>query len=302
MIISHKNTRLKKVSSINIPKTFFSRLKTGIAPIDQLFGGEGILPGSVGTIAAPAGSGKTSLFLQVCQSLCDNGYSTAYVTGEESTEMLAYTCKRLGVKDVLVANENDLDTVMSYIDEVDFVVYDSFPCLSTDGRRNGRREQEDAIGRIVSKCKEAETAMVIVLHVTKSGQFKGSTTIPHAVDMNFEIEVDEEQPEIRTISSSKNRYGTLANISLYFGARGFDFTTKIEREEGNKAQSKASRKNNELEKIKIMTEPPGITIARVCKELGVDATRAGYLLRDLVQSGAMVKYGRGNDATWKFTL
>lgn len=299
MIINHNKSGLQRVSAIKIPDAFFHRMHTGIAQVDSLYGGEGILPGSVTTVAAAPGSGKTTLYLQICQALEDSGYAAAYVTGEESKEMIAYTCRRLNLKDVQLACETELSDIISFMQETDFLVYDSFPCLTVEGRKLNQRGQEEAISTLVSAAKEAGTALTIILHVTKAGGYKGSTTIPHAVDINAHIEVDSEEPSIRYIGTSKNRYGSLAELSTYFGGRGFDFTKVVEQKKTDKATSKGAKKAAELEAITKMKEPPGITVSRVCKHLNIDATRANYLLRNLVQAGTLKKYGRGQSAVWK---
>lgn len=297
MNIGHTKTKLTRVSSIKIPDTFFNRLSTGIAQLDTIYGGEGLLPGSVATIAAAPGSGKTTLLLQLCESLTNNGYTAAYITGEESVEMLAYTCKRLGLKNVFVSSETEIETIVSYMEDVDFIVFDSFPCLTSGGKRLSRTEQDAAIGSLVAACKLYETAMCIILHITKNGMYKGSTTIPHAVDINMNITIDEDDSSIRYISTTKNRYGSLAEIGLHFGYKGFDFDVAVTPREPVK--SKAKRKEETLNKILALKEPPGINIKRVCKELGISDQQANYFLRQLVSMDKLVKYGRGAAAIWK---
>lgn len=301
MVINHSKTGLQRVADVEVPDAFFHRMHTGIKQIDDLYGGEGILPGSIATVAAAPGSGKTTLYLQVCQALSDQGYSAAYITGEESTEMIAYTCRRLNITDVLVACETELTDIVKFMSDVDFIVYDSFPCLTVEGKRLNRSGQEQAISKMVGAAKTSGTAMSIILHVTKSGGYKGSTTIPHAVDMNMSIEVDSEDPSVRYISTDKNRYGSLAEVSTYFGYKGFDFDKKIEDNRMTKSVSKGDRKAKELQAIRALKEPPGITVERVCKALKVDATRANYLLRNLTQEGSLEKFGRGKSAVWKHT-
>jgi predicted ATP-dependent serine protease len=58
MIINHTKTKLTKISDVIVPNSFFNRMKTGVKQLDTIYGGEGILPGSVSTIAAAPGSGK----------------------------------------------------------------------------------------------------------------------------------------------------------------------------------------------------------------------------------------------------
>jgi predicted ATP-dependent serine protease len=51
------NSKLQKVSQIDIPDRFYNRMATGIKEIDNLFG-SGILPGSTFTLTATPGTGK----------------------------------------------------------------------------------------------------------------------------------------------------------------------------------------------------------------------------------------------------
>jgi len=297
MIINHKSTNVQRISDVIIPKSFYSRISTGVSQLNTIFGGEGILPGSVSTIAAAPGSGKTTLLLQLCESLTKSGYKAAYITGEESIEMIAYTCRRLGLNNLHVGCEVDIDKIIETLEHMDFVVFDSFPCVTENGERLNRPGQEGAIGKLVSACKQFETALCLILHITKSGGYKGSTTIPHAVDINMEINIDEDDSAFRYVSTTKNRYGSLAEVGMYFGSTGFDFSKEVAPKSA--AKPKAARKDEELDAIRTMKEPPGITVQRVCKELKVDATRAGYLLRALTSEGALAKYGRGDTAIWK---
>ena len=42
-----------------------------------------------------------------------------------------------------------------------------------------------------------------------------------------------------------------------------------------------------------------ITLLEVCKQLSIDSTRAGFLLRELQNEGKLIKDGRGADSIWK---
>jgi len=109
---------------------------------------------------------------------------------------------------------------------------------------------------------------------------------------------------IRTISTSKNRYGSLYECATYFGAKGFDFSKTVVAADSTtaKSKSKSAKKDQELVEIMQINEPPGLDVSRVCSDLNIDATRANYLLRNLCQQGKLVKYGRGTTASWKHSM
>ena len=297
MNIKHNKTGLVRAGNVAIPEEFFSRLKTGAAKLDKIFG-EGILPGMTITISADPGCGKTTLMLQLCQALADQNFTAAYVSGEESQEMVAYTCSRLQSDDVLIACENNLDRICDIMKDVDFLVIDSFQSLTTDADLRGARLEQHKIDTIVGAAKQYKTAVAFVLHSTKGGQYKGGTGIVHAVDCNIRIEADSDN--VRNIDVDKNRYGYAGSHTLFFGSCGYDFEANVVAA-STTPRSKSSNKDAQLNAIMQITEPPAINVQRVCNELNIDAMRANYLLRDLVAQNKLQKFGRGENAVWKFT-
>ena len=114
-------TDFTAVGDIEIPEIFFNRMKSGVQDFDKLFG-EGLLPGAAITLTAQAGCGKTTFALQLLEHLSQAGYDTSYASGEENCFQLAFTCKRLNVKGVKIANVTDIESFMTqqrlYIDRL----------------------------------------------------------------------------------------------------------------------------------------------------------------------------------------
>ena len=67
MELNYKKTSFTKVSELEIPASFFNRMKTG-SDMDKVFG-EGILPGAATTVTAVAGGGKTTFLLELMEKL-----------------------------------------------------------------------------------------------------------------------------------------------------------------------------------------------------------------------------------------
>lgn len=292
-----KSTKLQKVQNIDIPDRFFNRMSTGIKEIDNLFG-SGILPGSTFTLTATPGTGKTTFFLQLLDSMQTNGYECGFVTGEEDVAQIAFTCKRLGLQNVPVCNETDIDEILELTKDLDMLIIDSFPCLTTKQDLNARAKEKYMVERIIDAAVENNCAIGVILHITKGGDYKGSTLIPHAVSANFKLERDEENDEIRIFSASKNRYGRCDNLNIYFGSRGFNFDNIVIGGD-NKKESKADRKREQLDTIMGMSDIGGITQKQVIKKLNIDAGKAYLLLKDLTNTDKLIKYGRGENAVWK---
>lgn len=299
MKLGIEKSAFTKVSEIQIPDIFYRRMKTGVAEFDDMFG-EGILPGSAFTITAQAGSGKTTLLLQLMEALANNGYDVGYASGEENQYQLAFTCKRLNVSSVQIANETDVDALAKAMQDLDVLVIDSFQALSTRNKLNHAELERYAVTTLINAAKANECALFFIMHLTKDGKLKGSTLVPHAVDVNVQIMMDDEGDEQdRIISFYKNRFGATLDYSATMTSRGFQLSGK---REVTRAPSKKARKKDIESKILAIKEPPHITKERIMKELNLTSSQAYFALKELTDAGKLVKMGRGKDARWKHAL
>lgn len=300
MNIKLANTPFVKVKDVTIPDIYYRRMKTGIEKLDAMFG-DGILPGSSITLTARAGLGKTTLVLQMLEGLNKNGYRVGYCSSEESIAQLAMTCKRLNVSSVSVANESDVDTISKYMKDLDVIVVDSFQGLAK-GNKRGRDLEKYCIERLVVHAKETECAVILICHNTKAGGIKGSTLIIHAVDVNVSIgQIKDADVNARLIRFDKNRFGPANEIECYIQYSGYDFESEVEiyDEDSSDKPSKSDRKQDQRKKLMDFIKNREVTVSDVCKQLNVDATRATFLLRELMTEGVLQKEGRGVNATFK---
>ena len=295
MNIKMTSTKFQPVNSVVIPEVYSRRMKSGNEKIDALFGG-GILPGSSITLTARAGMGKTTFVLQLIESLHNNNHRVGYCSSEESVAQLAMTCKRLQVEKIQVCNESDVDTISKYMDDMDVIVIDSFQGL-VKGNKRGRELEKHCIERLVVRAKETECAVILICHNTKAGGIKGSSLIIHAVDVNISINmIKDADMNARAIRFDKNRFGPASELECFIEYSGYDFETEVvvDKDEATKT-SKSDKKKEQRECIlKLNT----ITLPDVCRELSIDSTRAGFLLRELQNEGKIVKEGRGVEARW----
>ena len=296
------------VTDVKIPDVFYRRFKTGIEALDKLLG-EGFLPGSSFTLTAPAGTGKTTITLQMLDSLALNqGKKVAYASGEENVAQLAFTCDRLGVKNISVANKTDIDDLVKDIKKrkLDVLIIDSFQCLRTENADTVRGIEEYAITNLINAGKVNECVIGFIVHQTKQGKLKGGSLIPHAVDMNMDMEPGDEEiygtDQARILNISKNRFGSTGDKVFYMGSVGFDFAVSTEtvKEEGAPAKTRASSGSKE-HNIKLLLE--AATEQRLTLGLATELTgnyhRAKNLLKELELTGKLYKWGRGNSAIWR---
>ena len=73
-----------------------SRTKTGFDELDRVLGG-GLVKGSLVLLGGEPGIGKSTLILQICNSINIDG-KILYVSGEESAEQIKIRADRLNVK------------------------------------------------------------------------------------------------------------------------------------------------------------------------------------------------------------
>ena len=301
MNLDFSATELRRARDIEIPDIFSRRLKTGITKIDSLFD-EGILPGSAATLTAQAGCGKTTFMLQLLNGLTKNGYNVGYFSGEESVYQLAYTATRVQSADVPMANVTDIERIKSMMVDLDLIVIDSFQALTSDIKMNSRQLEKHAVQSITRHAKATECAVFFIMHLTKSGDLKGGTIVPHTVDANIKIDrvMDTEDEETRIIYFEKNRFGPLNELECTIGRIGYDFDALIIRDGSkSKAKSKSSTKTKDYAALTEEMETTGdLTMQSAIKLMDGNPTRAYSRLRDLVLTGDAIKEGRGDSAYW----
>lgn len=307
MDLELNSTKLTRVCDIKVPDIFNRRLKTGISKIDSLFD-EGILPGGAVTLTAKAGCGKTTFMLQLLEGLNKNGYKCGYFSGEESVYQLAYTANRVGTTNVPIANETDIDKICRYMEHLDLVVIDSFQALTSRTKMNSRALEKYAVQRLTKHAKQTECAVIFIMHLTKSGDLKGSTIVPHTVDANLKIDrvADVDNDGARVIFFEKNRFGPLNELECIIGRNGYDFDAQVVRsEEETKVPSKRNRKKEDYEKILNLLKERnggGVVIGDVVRLMDDNASTAYSRLRDLTIAGKVEKTGRGANAGYTLTI
>ena len=305
MDLQFNSTRLTKVKDIKVPDIFNRRLKTGIEKIDSLFD-QGILPGSASTLTAQAGCGKTTFMLQLLEGLTVNGYSVGYFSGEESIYQLAYTAKRVNATNVPVANCTDIDQIKQMMRDLDVIVIDSFQALTSKQKMNSRQLEKHAVQTLTRHAKVTECAVVFIMHLTKSGDLKGGTIVPHTVDVNIKIDriADADDEAARVVSFDKNRFGPLNELECMIERAGFNFQSEVVRTDdaNNKVASKRSRKSADYDQIVELMHDGAVDIKQIATLMDGDPSRAYTRLRDLCTCGRVEKTGRGDTARWSLSL
>jgi predicted ATP-dependent serine protease len=295
---STDSSNFVRVSDIQIPEIYNRRFKCGKADLDAVWGDNGFLPGMSFTLAAGAGTGKTTMLIQMLELLEGQKKNCAYISAEESVHQLAFTCKRLGVNKVKVANMSVIEDIFDAVEKnnFDMIILDSLPALTCRKNLRGKKLEEYLSNYIVSKAKELECVVGIILHMTKTGQYKGSTLLPHSVDCNVIMSRNVEDPTVREIEVTKNRFGGCYGMAFAMSERGFNFEkVEIESEGNEKKPSKSDKYKQQI--VDAIKEKGSINLATATAILG-DLSRAMTVTRELALVGTIKKTGRGQKATF----
>lgn len=298
MDLGYDKKTFTKISDVKIPEIFYNRFKTGIDALDEIFGG-GLLPGSTITLKAKAGVGKSIFSLSLAENLTKAGYRVGYTSGEESQEQIALNCERLKVVDLQVATITDVNEILEYLPDMDFIVIDSFQTLTSTHDFSNRKKTEYFINNLVAKAKDHHCTLLFIVQELGNGEIRGGTTLLYAVDVNMEILKSKENKDIRIISMYKNRCGPTGDHGAKFGKDGYEFIGLYDGEPEQEKTKKVPVKDSRKEEILLMDDPPLITVDRVMDHFEIKEQTARLLLSELENEMKVIKYGRGQSAIWK---
>jgi DNA repair protein RadA/Sms len=197
-----------------------ARYTSCFSEFDKAIGG-GIVPGSLTLIGGDPGIGKSTLCLHLANSIGTADQTVLYTSGEESLEQIAMRARRLGLKSdhVLFSNETEVSAIINHlaqyrprlavIDSIQILYKNEIP--SAPGSVTQVRECTAAL---MQCAKSSNVAILIIGHVTKSGEIAGPRVLEHLVDTVLYFE-GEAQQNLRLIRSIKNRFGPTDEIAVF---------------------------------------------------------------------------------------
>ncbi|KKQ44215.1 MAG: repair protein radA protein [Candidatus Woesebacteria bacterium GW2011_GWA1_37_8] len=204
---------LSKISAVKTQRT-----STKISELDRVLGG-GIVAGQVILISGEPGIGKSTLLLQVSDSM--NG--ALYVSGEESASQIAVRAQRLGIKNnkIAVLEETDIDNIIAASSNSDarppIIIIDSIQTMQTTdltGTAGSVGQVRECAFRITRFAKQSGIPVVIIGHITKIGTMAGPSTLAHIVDSVLSFE-GEKTLNLRLLRANKNRFGATDEAGIF---------------------------------------------------------------------------------------
>lgn len=196
-----------------------TRFSTGMGELDRVLGG-GAVEGSLVLVGGAPGIGKSTLLLQICNSLCADN-RVLYISGEESERQLKLRAQRLGVSpaQLLILSETRLSDILEAIDEVkpDILIIDSIQTLYSEDNESSPgsvSQVKDCTMTLMHLSKQQGITVFVVGHINKDGNIAGPKVLEHMVDCVLYFEGDP-NTSYRLLRAAKNRFGSTNEIGVF---------------------------------------------------------------------------------------
>jgi len=231
-LIANTSLRPQKLTDIVYSET--SRIQTKFKELNTVMGG-GIVAGSAILLAGDPGIGKSTLLLQLCLSLAQDGKSVLYISGEESVEQIKMRADRILLKNsastkgaksgeqkvdsLLLVSLTDPDQAILQIEEIkpDLIVVDSIQTMQSqnlEGLSGSVGQVRYSAMHYIRAAKALAIPLILVGHVTKDGMVAGPMVLSHMVDTVLFLE-GEKFTSTRILRSLKNRFGPVDEVGIF---------------------------------------------------------------------------------------
>ncbi len=276
-----------------VPSGESDRLDTGISEFNRVLGG-GLVRGSLTLISGEPGIGKSTLILQAAAKIAEKYGRVLYVSGEESEEQIKMRADRIcdTIPDSLyILSETNMENISAQKEAIDpaFLIIDSIQTMySVDADSSpGTVSQVRICGNELMRIgKGSEIPILIVAHVTKSGDLAGPKIVEHLVDTVLYF-TGERSSDLRILRSLKNRFGTTNEIGAFEMRSGglFDVPNLSETliqemsdsTEGSAATSFYEGSRPIILEIQALTAPTNAGFPRRTS-IGIDVNRLNMIL------------------------
>ena len=196
------------------------RVSSGITEFDRVLGG-GIVPGTLVLIGGDPGIGKSTLLLQVADSLSAKDAIVLYVSGEESERQIKLRGERLNVaaKNLYLLPETNLENIFHEVDRLapSAIIVDSIQTVFSaviESAPGSVSQVREVAHQFLLLAKNRGVPVFLIGHVTKDGSIAGPRALEHIVDTVLYFE-GERHHNHRIVRATKNRFGAANEVGVF---------------------------------------------------------------------------------------
>lgn len=197
----------------------YIRAETGLSELDRVLGG-GLVSGSVVLLSGEPGIGKSTLLLQISDSI-GQSRRVLYISGEESGSQIKLRANRLKVsgENLFILTENNTEKILKEIDRIapEILIVDSIQTMFSEATASSPgsvTQVKECAMMLINKAKCEGISVIMVGHVNKEGSIAGPKVLEHMVDAVLYFEGDRRQA-YRIIRAIKNRFGSTNEIGVF---------------------------------------------------------------------------------------
>ncbi|XP_047335902.1 DNA repair protein RadA isoform X3 [Impatiens glandulifera] len=195
------------------------------AEVARVLGG-GVVPGSLVLVGGDPGVGKSTLLLQLASMIaegCGNGQSAPviYVSGEESVEQISDRADRMniGTQDLFLYSSTEIEDILEKITPLSprALIVDSIQTVylkGVTGSAGGLIQVKECTSALLRFAKKTSIPVLLIGHVTKSGDIAGPRVLEHIVDTVLYME-GEKCSSHRLLRTVKNRFGSTDELGVF---------------------------------------------------------------------------------------
>jgi len=226
-VAANRVTNGTNILEVEVPAELEVNIETGVGFLDDAMGGKGFTPSSAALVTGTSGAGKTTMMLQMADSITGKGHMCLFNTAEESIVQVRKVTKRLRAKNGFYIGSDTLaKDIIKHAKQLIaknpgkqlFVVCDSLQAIDDGKYTNGYTNSMTAVRAAEMLADFAKTkvngiypVVLIIGQVNKDGQFAGKNMVKHILDIHAHLSIDESKKSetygMRLFEVSKNRFG-----------------------------------------------------------------------------------------------